>query len=286
MDNPTIERIGEQFKGPDIGLASNDGGSSVTIEHIAIDPATAFGPEPRTVVIDAGEPGEHGRTGDGGGGSFGGEPAGGNGGGDFGDAFERNDDGSVKRNRDGSPRRKRGRRAGSKTGQTSTKGYPDLTGLSSALLTGSAMLAAALSTPEIALDKDEADPWAKAMAEVGKYHVKAIDPESLAWLNLAMITGGIAIPRMILIRQRRKAERAENITKGGSKMPLNTGGLPMPDDVTAATVAAATVAAAAAGVTEQPATFTPQAAPGQDRPLNASDVPFQAPPGVKFAGLE
>lgn len=83
-----------------------------------------------------------------------------------------------------------------------------------------AILAAGLKTPEIALSKVEAETLAKATAEVAKHYPHAIDPKTIAWVNLATCMGLTYGPRVYMIRQRLDNEKRER-RKGPAPTPAN-----------------------------------------------------------------
>lgn len=118
------------------------------------------------------------------------------------------------------------------------------------------MLAGLTSTPELALDKEEAHDLALAAAEVAKFYPAQVDPKVLAWFNLMLAAGVVYGPRVYLIRQRVKADKARNITPEAAhhfEPPLT------------------------------PAASAPSAS--QDGTQNASAVPFVMPPGTTFPGM-
>jgi hypothetical protein len=272
VDKPTIER----FDGEAIELGNDDSGSAVTVEFAAIDPGTAFGPEPREFRAPDNGSDFAGRIDRDSGGSAGGEPGSGDDSG-INDEYARNADGSVKRNRDGSPRRKSGRKRGGHSGSrggSSPKSSASLAGIEASLLTISGILAIATKTPEIALEEDEAKAEAKAIAELAMLYPTTIDPKSLAWFNLTLTTAMIVFPRVSAVRQRRREERAANITPQALTTP------PPPPQPNAPLPTDPQMDAPEASPTT--ATFTLQDPPRQ---RNAGDVPFRAPPGVIFAGL-
>lgn len=88
-----------------------------------------------------------------------------------------------------------------------------------------AILAAGLKTPEIALSKVEAETLAKATAEVAKHYPHAIDPKTIAWVNLATCMGLTYGPRVYMIRQRLDAEKRDRRARSGAgptPAPANT----------------------------------------------------------------
>jgi hypothetical protein len=52
------------------------------------------------------------------------------------------------------------------------------------------------------LSKVEAETLAKATAEVAKYYPTAIDPKTIAWVNLATCMGLTYGPRVYMVRSR------------------------------------------------------------------------------------
>lgn len=69
------------------------------------------------------------------------------------------------------------------------------------------MAAAFLKSPELALEKSEADALAGAISEVEKFYSISLSPETRAWLGLATVGAMVYGPRAYTIIQRRKAER-------------------------------------------------------------------------------
>lgn len=122
-----------------------------------------------------------------------------------GEDFERDDNGAVIRKLDGTPRRKRGRRSGGSAtaaasgSRTRQKSAVSLTGVEAILLSAHAMLAAATKQPGLALEKDEAEQLAKAVAEVAKHYDTSVDPKHLAWFNLVAIVAMIYGPRIFML---------------------------------------------------------------------------------------
>jgi hypothetical protein len=125
--------------------------------------------------------------------------------------------GPDKRNADGSYRRKRGRRAGSTNRQgprkASSKTSVNVNAVETALVGIHMVLATALNTPEIALEKDESKPLATAVAEVAKhYDFPEVAEKTLAWVSLAMVAGPMYMAKAMLVRERTKANKARNVT--------------------------------------------------------------------------
>lgn len=68
------------------------------------------------------------------------------------------------------------------------------------------MLAAAVKTPELELDKTEAELLAKNIAAVNAHYGKVIDPKIMAWTGLIMACGTVYAPRVAAIRLRMSME--------------------------------------------------------------------------------
>lgn len=105
--------------------------------------------------------------------------------------------------------RRRGRPRGSANRNTSstTKVPKNLEGIESLLLSVHAMGAMILSTPELALEQSEAKSLANAISQVSSfYSYGIISPKTMAWINLAMVTGGLYGTRIVAIRNRVKEE--------------------------------------------------------------------------------
>lgn len=108
-------------------------------------------------------------------------------------------------NADGTFKRKRGRKAGS--GNSAKAGPINLNGLEAILVSMHTMMAAATSSPELVLDKDEASAITAAIAGVAEQYPMTIDPKALAWANLVMAATMVYGPRVYLIRERKNKER-------------------------------------------------------------------------------
>ena len=65
-----------------------------------------------------------------------------------------------------------------------------------------------LKSPELALEKQEADALAQAISEVEKHYSVTLTPETRAWLGLAGCCAMIYGPRAYMIHKRRKEARA------------------------------------------------------------------------------
>lgn len=130
------------------------------------------------------------------------------------------------------------------------------------------MAAAATQTPELKLDSDEAQGMAKAIAEVARHYPTKVDPKTLAWVNLIMALMVVYGPRIYLIRERHKSERAER--RGSNEFTTTD-----PD-----------VTRIVPGMPMQPQEAAMAPPMAQDGTKNAADVPFLPIPGVRMAGLD
>lgn len=74
------------------------------------------------------------------------------------------------------------------------------------------MAAAIFKSPELMLEKAEADSLAAAISEVEKFYSVTLSPEARAWLGLTAVAAMIYGPRAWMIMKRRKADK-------GGKLP-------------------------------------------------------------------
>lgn len=74
-----------------------------------------------------------------------------------------------------------------------------------------AMLAVGMQTPELALTEPESKAVAASIAEVQRHYPNAMDPKTLAWINLAMVLGGVYVPRGIVIARKRKVRATTGV---------------------------------------------------------------------------
>jgi hypothetical protein len=93
------------------------------------------------------------------------------------------------------------------------------------------MGAAFLKTPELELEPDEAKQLAAAIAEVQKHYPMTISPEAMAWTNLGMACAMVYGPRLYLVRNRQKEEKAQRARNVSPDPTTGTPGSPgpMPD---------------------------------------------------------
>lgn len=68
------------------------------------------------------------------------------------------------------------------------------------------MLAAAVKTPELELDKEEGKLLAENIAAVNAFYGKVIDPKVMAWTGLIMACGKVYAPRAVAIKMRLSME--------------------------------------------------------------------------------
>jgi len=81
--------------------------------------------------------------------------------------------------------------------------------LGAVLLTAHGLLSGVLKVPELALEESEAGELAKALDAVNSFYRVEVAEKTLAWINLSMVAGTIYGTRLIAIRERRVAARAE-----------------------------------------------------------------------------
>lgn len=114
-------------------------------------------------------------------------------------------------NADGSYRRKRGRKPGAgNSASTGSRKKADHTAsidaLSNILVVLHTGIAGATKTPEIAIDKDDADTLAKATSNVLAEFNIAPDPKVAAVIGLVIAAGSVYGPMAVSIRLRKQAE--------------------------------------------------------------------------------
>ena len=71
------------------------------------------------------------------------------------------------------------------------------------------MLAAAVKTPELELDKEEGKLLAENIAAVNAHYGKVIDPKVMAWTGLIMACGKVYAPRAVAIKMRLSMEKEQ-----------------------------------------------------------------------------
>ena len=86
------------------------------------------------------------------------------------------------------------------------------------------MAVTVLKSPELVLEKGEADALANAIAEVEKHYSISLSPETRAWLGLATTAAMIYGPRAYLIAKRRRQEGPQK-----SRAPKTVAPLPTPE---------------------------------------------------------
>lgn len=70
------------------------------------------------------------------------------------------------------------------------------------------LLAGIARTPELAIDKSEADTLAKSIANVSRHYDVSMQAKTLDWINLMMACGMVYGPRIMVIGANRRASRA------------------------------------------------------------------------------
>lgn len=115
------------------------------------------------------------------------------------------DSGSVA----GSPvAKRRGRKPGS---SNRAKGAAlDISGLGNIILNFHVLLAAVTRAEELLMDKEEADKLADATAKVARHYNVEIAAKTTDWINLAIVAGGVYVPRVAAIRMRVASDRGRN----------------------------------------------------------------------------
>lgn len=130
--------------------------------------------------------------------------------------------GSGDANSTGKPKRKYTRR----NSAGNTKASPlNINGVENILYSMHMMLSGITKTPELLLDKAEANAMAIAMAEVSKHYDVAVAQKSLDWANLLMVVGGIYGTRLVAIRMRNSREKELRKKNPATGMPVDTNGL-------------------------------------------------------------
>lgn len=74
------------------------------------------------------------------------------------------------------------------------------------------MLAGVTKTAELALSEAEANSLALALSTVNSFYNVAVAEKTLAWINLAMVAGGVYGSRIVAIRMNRTARRARDVS--------------------------------------------------------------------------
>lgn len=153
---------------------------------------------------------------------------------DFGRSDDNHSDGNFdpsrhagrdKRNRDGSYRLKRGRKPGSgnnggTTRRTSAASAASVEALSRLLVVVHAGFAAATKTPEMNLDEADANALGKATANVLDQFDIRPDPKVEAIVGLVIVAGSVYGPKIYMVRERRKEEKAAKKDEEPQAQPL------------------------------------------------------------------
>lgn len=117
----------------------------------------------------------------------------------------RSAEGAIDGSEEGTPRKRRGRPKGSRNGKTKTVST-SLEGIEGILLSLHMMGAAMTGIPELALTEKESSQLSDAIARVASYYDLAASEKTLAWINLAVIAGGIYGTRAFAYHLRIKAD--------------------------------------------------------------------------------
>lgn len=122
---------------------------------------------------------------------------------------------------DGDSGKRRGRPKGSRNRTTQPQKEVS-SDLSTLLFTTHFMLAKLVKVDELELEKGEAEELGKALARVQKeFGVAVLSPKAAALINLAVVAGGVYVPRAIAF----KANRA----KAEEKQPSKVAQMPAPN---------------------------------------------------------
>lgn len=147
---------------------------------------------------------------------------------EFGDTVKRTKSGSI----DG--RTLRGRRRKSATGDSAGNETTQARVLLGSLSFGDLLygihgfLAELTKTPELAVEKPEAEKLGSAMQDVAKCYGHAIDPRVAAWIQLGMVASAVYGTRIAAIRMRKRAQAREARLKVTS-ISSGVNGHPQPD---------------------------------------------------------
>lgn len=108
------------------------------------------------------------------------------------------------------PKRKRGRPPGSKNAARDLNASKPVSipvdAISATLFSLHAMAAAALKTPEFAIEESEAKKIAEASAKVAAHYNVVANPKTVDWCNLAVTLGMVYGTRFMALRARAKAQ--------------------------------------------------------------------------------
>jgi len=107
-------------------------------------------------------------------------------------------------------------------------------------MTGHSMLAGITKVAELELTADESVNLASALSTVNAFYQVQVAEKTLAWVNLAMVSGMIYGTRIIAIRERRAQMRAAKVAQATAPKPapaepkveemITTGSMGVPDD--------------------------------------------------------
>jgi hypothetical protein len=74
------------------------------------------------------------------------------------------------------------------------------------------MGASILGIPELALEPAESEKLSKAIQNVAQYYPVGLSPKTMAWVNLAMVAGGLYGTRFMAYSIRTKGEKRKKLT--------------------------------------------------------------------------
>lgn len=106
--------------------------------------------------------------------------------------------------------KRRGRPRGSRNAAPGTAPKKaNLAGVEGILLSIHAIAAGLISVPELRLNPEEAKQYGDAIRNVSAQYDHRIDPKTMAWVQLALVTGTIYGGRIVLYYKRRAAEEKQ-----------------------------------------------------------------------------
>jgi len=73
-------------------------------------------------------------------------------------------------------------------------------------------MAIGTKTPELALTEEQAKAMATATADVLQYYDTELPAKTMAWVNLAMVVGGVYFEKASLVVERKRAEKARPVS--------------------------------------------------------------------------
>lgn len=128
--------------------------------------------------------------------------------------------GSTSDNSTGDAPKRRGRKPGSRN-SAKAAGSLDVNGVEAILFSTHQLLASLAQTPEMAIDKMEANTLAIGIANVARHYDMGATQKSLDWANLISVVGMVYGTRIYAIRARVAQEKAKN-AGNGLERPIHT----------------------------------------------------------------